>query len=77
VTSTLTAPASDVPAIAAGGEAKSYGPLGDIMGKEARIALLLAETSFLLAVVVEWVVQELSEAEQQKVTRVIPLPRRP
>jgi hypothetical protein len=32
---------------------------GDIMGKEARIALLLAGSACLLAVMVEWVISEL------------------
>ena len=33
---------------------------GDVMGKEARIALLLSGTACLLAVMVDWVVAELS-----------------
>lgn len=32
---------------------------GEVMGKEARIALLLAGTSCLLAVMIDWVVEEL------------------
>jgi hypothetical protein len=31
----------------------------DVMGKEARIALLLAASACLLAVMVDWVVEEL------------------
>jgi hypothetical protein len=33
---------------------------GDVMGKEARIALLLAASACLLAVMVDWVVEELA-----------------
>jgi hypothetical protein len=47
-------PASDGPSAPAGPPAK-----GDIMGKEARIALLLAGTSCLMAVMIDWVVEEL------------------
>jgi hypothetical protein len=32
---------------------------GDVMGKEARTALLLAATACLLAVMVEWIIGEL------------------
>jgi hypothetical protein len=47
-------PASAGPPAPAGPSAK-----GEIMGKEARIALLLAGTSCLLAVMIDWVVSEL------------------
>jgi hypothetical protein len=47
-------PASDGPPAPAGPPAK-----GEIMGKEARVALLLAGTSCLLAVMIDWVVEEL------------------
>ena len=36
---------------------------GEVMGKEARVALLLAGSSCLLAVMVEWVISELVESE--------------
>jgi len=36
------------------------------MGKEARIALLLAAAALLLAVLVEWVVGELQEDAQSR-----------
>lgn len=36
------------------------------MGKEARVALLLAGTACLLAVMVEWVVSELHHDQQQQ-----------
>jgi hypothetical protein len=32
---------------------------GDVMGKEARIALLLAASACLLAVMVDWAIEEL------------------
>ncbi len=32
---------------------------GDVMGKHARIALLLAASACLLAVMVDWIVEEL------------------
>lgn len=34
------------------------------MGKEARIALLLAATASLLAVMVDWVIEELNREEK-------------
>lgn len=39
---------------------------GDVMGKEARIALLLGATACLLAVMVDWVVVELAEEEMHR-----------
>jgi len=36
------------------------------MGKEARVALLLAAAACLLAVMVEWVAEELHECEHDK-----------
>jgi hypothetical protein len=47
-------PANDGTPASAGPPAK-----GEIMGKEARTALLLAGTSCLLAVMIDWVVEEL------------------
>ena len=38
---------------------------GDVMGKEARVGLLLGAAACLLAVLVDWVVVELNTAEQQ------------
>jgi hypothetical protein len=36
---------------------------GDIMGKHARIGLLLGASACLLAVMVEWVIETLNETE--------------
>jgi hypothetical protein len=38
------------------------------MGKEARIALLLAASACLLAVMVEWVIEELNTEEAKKIS---------
>ncbi len=47
-------PATDGPPAPAGPPAK-----GETMGKEARIALLLAGASCLLAAMIDWIVSEL------------------
>jgi hypothetical protein len=36
---------------------------GDVMGKEARLGLLLGASACLLAVMVDWVVEELNRTE--------------
>lgn len=40
------------------------GEKGDAMGKEARIGLLLGASACLLAVMVDWVIEELHEHEK-------------
>jgi hypothetical protein len=39
---------------------------GDAMGKEARIGLLLGASACLLAVMVDWAIEELTQQEQQR-----------
>jgi hypothetical protein len=39
---------------------------GDAMGKEARIGLLLGASACLLAVMVDWVVEELNQPAKTK-----------
>jgi hypothetical protein len=39
---------------------------GDVMGKEARTALILSATACLLAVMVDWVVEELNKVEESR-----------
>jgi hypothetical protein len=49
-----------------GSERPDNGERGDPMGKEARIGLLLGATACLLAVMVDWVVEELHEDEHRR-----------
>ena len=39
---------------------------GDVMGKEARIGLLLGASACLLAVMVDWVVEELNQHQNPR-----------
>ena len=39
---------------------------GDVMGKQARIGLLLGASACLLAVMVDWVVEELNQSEKAR-----------
>jgi hypothetical protein len=39
---------------------------GDVMGREARIGLLLGASACLLAVMVDWVVEELNKVEESR-----------
>jgi hypothetical protein len=39
---------------------------GDVMGKEARLGLLLGASACLLAVMVDWVVEELNGHEKSQ-----------